>query len=163
MKLWQRALPCSLSAAGEICEHVLSSRGSVCSLLTQGVINGCVDDNNSSHVYRVNYSYLTSVSCNKTLVQTNAHSLCTHDNQLKDLVLISREFVCSLTVWAPGCRVNGLSEGLSSLARVQLSCCLDSVMCNATMGVLSGSCVWALRVHYSLESLWDAQTSLYDL
>ncbi len=151
MKLRQRPLSCSLSAAGVICVRVLcqskSSRGS-----------GPVWTQHSEWLTGVlmkikalmftEQRYLTHISCNLTTVQTNVHALCTHDYQLKDPVLIRLEFVCSPTVWAPGCRVNGFSEGLSSLARVQLSCCLDSVMCNATMAVLSGSCEhWEYTIH----------------
>jgi len=52
-------------------------------------------------------------------------------------------------------------RGLSSLASVQLSaCCLDSVMCDATMGVLSGSCV---RVRYSSEFLWGTHSAICNL
>lgn len=53
--------------------------------------------------------------------------------------------------------MNDLSEGLSSLARVLPSpCCLDSVMCNATMkGFVGELCVRTGRVHYSLDLLWD--------
>lgn len=63
---------------------------------------------------------------------------------------------------APGCRVNSLSEGLSWLARVTLTSCLDSVMCKTTMAHLSRSCVYVrgLRVHHSLGFLWHTQNNV---
>lgn len=147
MKLRQRPLSRSLSAAGEMC---LLFRSKLSGGSSPAWTNGCEDENKSSHVYRTDWNYLTPVSFNVTAEQTNVQSLCTHDYQLKDPVL-----VCSLSVSAPGCGVNGLSV----LALVQLSC-LDSVMCNATMAVLSWSCVRALRVHHSWDFVWDTQTSL---
>lgn len=105
---------------------------------------------------------LALLSQAEDMIHTNVQCSCTHD-YLKDLLLIRLEFVCSPTIWVPGCRVNDLSEGLSLLARVLPSpCCLDSVMCNATMkGFVGELCVRTGRVHYSLELLWD--THLYNV
>lgn len=74
--------------------------------------------------------------------------------------LISAEFVCSPAVGAPGCSVNGFLEGLSSLAVLQLSSfsCLDSVMHEATIRVLSRS---SAKVHYSLDFQYNTHSAIY--
>lgn len=52
----------------------------------------------SVHVFAIPLSQADEQALNTAMVQTNVQSLCTHDYKLKDLVLISLEFVCSPTV-----------------------------------------------------------------